>query len=111
MGGMKSDDMLPDRKDLSFSGVGCGGDILFSVISGQSVLSSLVGSCLVRWMGRGHLIFNGKLPDCSWPIFAFSEKWAESCWPTCAAGLRFLGGDQLATEMNSRGPFFSFSAR
>ena len=51
MGGMKSDDMLPDRKELSFSGVGCGGDILFSVISGQSVLSSLVGSCLVRWMG------------------------------------------------------------
>ena len=83
MGGMKSDDMLPDRKDLSFSGVGCGGDILFSVISVQRVLSSLVGSCLVRWMGRGHLIFNGKLPDCSWTIFAFSEKWAESCWPTC----------------------------
>ena len=41
MEGMKSDKVtLPDRKYLSFSGVGCGGDILFSVISGQSVLSS-----------------------------------------------------------------------
>ena len=41
MEGMKSDKVtLLDRTTFSFSGVGCGGDILFSVISGQSVLSA-----------------------------------------------------------------------
>ena len=41
MEGMKSDKVtLPDRQYLSFSVVGCVEDMFFSVISGQSVLSS-----------------------------------------------------------------------
>ena len=40
MEGMKSNKVtLPDRF-VSFCGVGCGGDILFSMINGQIVLSS-----------------------------------------------------------------------